>query len=393
MSRQDVHLRGHSATAATVTPNGVPVVARLNVPAVSAGSQQAQTLLGIAEQWTTAPSPHGGGIPTWDGYRAYTSGSMNNLANATTYGMSRPTFLAYSESGPNLGGTTPDYATNLAHCKSVLDTFYYNPASSQTHSSRWGIQLYWSNGNENYDKGVLSTVNATTIDQYTNESQKALYDACHYIDPTTGQRRYPDAYAGSNPTTGDERLGNVQAVLHPSARYHDFVMWSMYPYNQGDAGTSIDYNWPSFNEADMSSTTLGYLIRCFYRTKQAEAQARIDRGDPNFRLAIGCGETGTTYDPRDTTMRPYWCVQAMYRGAMKLSGQYDLDMPFLCYYNSTTSGRAHAFGDDPVGTNPTTAQSWSNAQEWCPFTGGTLPAAWAANPKTAWNSYTTGPVV
>lgn len=376
MSRQDVHIGASTAGTTTVTPATVSALAVPHVPGVSSGSAPSvPTMQGVSWAGTH------GGITDWDGYRAYNSGTVMTAASRG------PAFLAYSESAANLGGTSIDYATILAHVKSFLDSFYYTGAAPvQTHSSRWGIKLFWSNGNENFNKGVLASHNPTTIAQYVT-SQQALYDGCHYIDPGTGQRRYPDAFAGSNPTTFAEFTNQVADWLHPSARYHDFVMWSFYPPDNGRVdGDTFTQDWPSFNESDRTNNSLGFLIRCFYRTKQAEAQARIDRADPNYRIGISCGETGAGRYTTDKTERPYWAANGMWRGPMKLGAQYDLDVPFLCWWDQLNN----AFDLDVSGTTPTTAQVWRNPDSYIPEYGGSKPASWASNPNPAWS--TSGPV-
>lgn len=347
------------------------------------------TMMGTS---ATPVSPHGN-IKDWEGYRAYNFSTMNALANGST-GQHIPKFLAYSETGSPFSGSAASITT---HVKSVLDTFYYNPASSQTHSTRWGIKLYWSNGNENYTTGKIPNVT-----NYVT-SMQGLHDAIHFIDPVTSARRYPDAFAGSNPTTNQEFGGDVQTALHASALYHDFVMWSMYPLDLGNDGDVITYDWPSLTESDRTNSKLGYLIRCFYRTQQAQAQARTDLSNPTFRLAIGSGEGGNTRSPGDTTLRPYWAVNAFYRGAAKLSAQYDIDMPFLCWWDDggglyaggqTVAGRSTEFGADDTGSahpaNPTTAFAWRNAPNLVDDLGGTEPTQWSANPKVGWT--TSGPV-
>lgn len=347
-----------------------------------------------------SPNSHGGS-DDWDGWRVYDRGAM--LARANQTGASRPQFLAYSVAGPPLGTsntpvTTVNYTQIFNYVKGELDNFYYGGAG-QTHSGRWGIKLFWSNGNEMMDKGMLGPSQRTTpvsqanIDLYVT-SQRALYDACHYVDPSTGQRRYPDAYAGSNPTHDAEKKGIIAEWLHPSARYHDFVMWSMYPPGRDQTAADPTYNYPSFDESQRLTNPGGYLIRCFYRTYQAQAQARIDTGDNTFTLQIGTGETGTGQDPNDSTTRPYYAVHALAGGMSKLSAQYGLPMPFACWWDNTKGGAAdpqNVLSDEPASTTPSTRVAW---QTWITLNhqfGGTHPASWANNPKPGWK--TTGPVV
>lgn len=352
-----------------------------------------------------------GGTEVWDGWRVYQESPMLNLANRT--GSERPLFLAYSKDGPNLGSPTNNtfssYTSVYNEVLADLNDFYYTTSTGQTHTARWGIKLYWSNGNENHDKGALATHNATQIGWFV-ESQRALYDAVHFIDPTTGQRRFPDAFAGSNPTHNAEQQGEVAAWLHPSARYHDFVMWSMYPPGREQTSADPTFSYPSFTESQRTVNPHGFLIRCFYRTKQAEAQARIDTGNPNLKMSIGCGEVGIGNDPDDNTTRPYYAVHGLARAMYVLSNQYDLPMPFACWWDNQSSSSSSqnilqsGFGaqnwsstlllGEPAATNPSTREAWQNWTDYChlsPFNG-THPASWAGNPKTGtWK--TSGTVV
>lgn len=217
---------------------------------------------------------------------------------------------------------------------------------------------------------------AQGIGWYTT-SMQALYAACHYIDPATGQRRFPDAYAGSNPVTYSEVLGQVADWLHPTAQYHDFVMWSMYPAGREETEEDPTYDWPSFNEANRN-VRAGWLLRCFYRTKLAEAVA----GHP---LLISCGEIGTGNDPGDNTTRPYYAVHSLARGMRLLSAQYQLTMPFACWWDEQVDSTRpqNILSDEDPATNPSTREAWQGAMTTYDHTnGGTHPASWAGNPKT-----------
>jgi hypothetical protein len=319
-------------------------------------------------------------------------------------GAQRPLFVAYSQDGgqPFSGS----YASIRAHVIDELNAIYYTGgATSQTRSARWGIRVYWLNGNENSDKGMLGTNNATNLALWM-DSQRALYDACHYIDPTTGQRRFPDAYAGSNPTQEHERSGIVAWWLEPSARYHDIVVWSMYPPGRGvnDPVLAVDprFDWPTFDQATRNNRQQGYLTRCFYRTSQAQARARADTGE-NRVLAIGTGEIGIASDPDDHTQRPYYAVRALMFGIYTLGQQYQLPVDFVCWWDQKTAATAphNVLTDEPpnsdhggnnaVTTNPSTATAFRNWRDYEPRVGGSLPTQWANNPKSTWN--TTGPVV
>lgn len=329
-----------------------------------------------------SPNDHGG-TEQWDAWRTYREGSMLALANRT--GNLRPKALAYSESGPNLGGANPNYNTIYNHVLDKLNSFYYTSAAGQTHSSRWGIKLFWSNGNENQDKGALTLPHTTAgINAYTT-SQKALYDAIHYIDAFTGKRRFPDAFAGSNPVHYSEKLGEIEDWLHPSAPYHDFVMWSMYPPGRKQTESDPTFNWPTFDESKRDSAE-GFLIRTFYRTKQAEAVA----GHP---IMIATGELGIGADPGDGTTRPYYATYGLAHALERLAKQYSLQMPFACWWDEQVDPTSppNILSDEPAGLNPTTRQAWQNWKQYDTFNGGTLPASWANNPKAAWKTSGTPP--
>lgn len=323
-----------------------------------------------------------GGTTDWDGRRCYNKGKRNTMADQT--GASRPIFLAYSESGAPLSGS---YATIRQHVLDDLNAFYYTGgATSQTHSTRWGIRLYWSNGNENYTTAKLGTLAAYT------DSMRALYDAVTYIDPVTGDRRFPDAYAGSNPTQGQEFSGDVETYLHATARYHHFVMWSMYPGGRTQTDTDPTYNWPSFVESQRTVNPDGFLIRCFYRTAQARAAARTALGDPNFQLSIACGEVGIASDPDDPTTRPYYIVHGLAGAMYLLALQYVLDMAFACWWNDAVGPHnilidEGALSDHTTGqANPTpsSATAWRDWINYDHRRGGTHVASWAGNPKAGW---------
>lgn len=329
-----------------------------------------------------SPNDHGG-TDDWDAWRTYRKSSMLGRANLT--GNLRPKIIAYSEDGPNLGGASPNYNTVYSHVLDELNSFYYTTATGQTHSARWGIKLFWSNGNENFDKGALSTPHTTAkINAYTT-SQRALYDAVHYVDSSTGQRRFPDAYAGSNPTTYAEQQGLVEDWLHASAQYHDFVMWSMYPPGRSNTAADPTFNWPTYNESQRNATE-GFLLRTFYRTKQAEALA----GHP---LLIGMGEVGIGNDPDDGTTRPYYAVYGLAHALARLSKQYTLTVPFACWWDQQVdaSSPQNILSDEQSGLNPTTRQAWQNWKQYDTFNGGTRPTSWASNPKSGWKTTGSAP--
>ena len=348
-----------------------------------------------------------GGFAIWDGYRVYNRGDLYAQANRT--GSARPKFLAYSEQGPNLGDASPVYATVYNHVLAELNTFYYDGTPS-TQSARWGIDLYWSNGNENYDKGALSPAPTGTTGHTDAQvaaftvSQQALYDACHYAPG--GVRRFPRAYAGSNPTQEAERLGYCQKYLGATGRYHDFIMWSMYPPGRGvsqvDWARNPRWDWPTLNDAQWNNSQLGFLTRCYRRTKAAQTQARIDTGNPNFKIAIACGEVGIASNPDDRACRPYYAVHALFGNMWQLATQYNLEMPFACWWDSQTAtdkphnvltdepptsdhlafGQGNSAGNNSVAANPSTAEAirnWKLYDKRQP--GSSQPAQWSGFPR------------
>lgn len=385
-----LHSRAATPTASLQAENGTKSSQAVSVSDTSASGGSAVKFTAPATSSQSmlmcvsdSPNDHGG-TEQWDAWRSYRESGMLALANRT--GNLRPKAIAYSESGPNLGGSNPNYTTIYNHVLDKLNSFYYTSSTGQTHSSRWGIKLYWSNGNENHDKGALTIPHTTAgINAFTNQSQKALYDAVHYIDPSTSQRRFPDAFAGSDPTHFAEKQGEVEDWLHPSAKYHDFVMWSMYPPGRTSTVTDPTYNWPTFNQSQMGSTE-GFLLRTFYRTKQAEALA----GHP---LQVIVGEIGIGSDPGDGTTRPYYATYGLAHGIDRLSKQYDLEVPVACWWDQQvdTTSPNNILSSEPSGLNPTTRQAWQNWKQYDTFNGGTKPSAWANNPKAAWKTSGTPP--
>lgn len=372
-----VTVKAFNAAGASVASSGIDVT-------LDSAASTITTLMGTSYHTTY----NHGNKTNWDVWRVYNRFAMLETANGTmgSQTISRPKALAYSESGPNLGGTSPNYTTNYNHVLSELNNFYYTSSTGQTHSSRWGIKLYWSNGNEMYDKGILANQTSANITSFINNSQKALYDAVHYIDPTTGQRRFPDAYAGSNPTTEAEKSGLVQPWLHPSAQYHDFVMWSMYMPNMRSATEAVDpsWDWPTFSESQMTNANTGFLIRCYYRTKQAMLQARNDTGNPNFQLLCGVGECGPPDDPQDQNTRPYYAAYGMAEPMNRLSITYGTPNAFLCWWDGwvdeSVTKPDTRLQNEPVGTSPSTSDVWQNWKAYHTSFGGTKPASWAGKP-------------
>lgn len=404
-----------NAPSNTWTDNGVPVgtwyykvIAFDAAGNKSAASAQDQAIVSAPVVTTImagiSTQQNFGGLTGWDGYRAYTSSRLYSFSDMTGAGagQTRPKFVAYSKQGAPFSGS---YASILATCLNDLNAYYYTGgSSSQTHSSRWGIKLYWSNGNEMYDKGMLASQTPANIALFV-ESQRALYDACHYIDPTTGQRRFPDAYAGSNPVhsvatqTGNE----VKPWLIPSARYHDFVMWSAYPPGRQGNGaggianeTDPTFNWPSYDVSDRYDNELGYFLRPYMETNEARAQARIDTGNPNFEITVNIGEIGIASDPDDSTTRPYFAVKAWFGSAVTLSAQFGITTDYICYWdNALGAGEPHTIladeppnsdhgGNNGASTSPSTALAFRDWDSYLELVGGTEPGSWSANPKGSW---------
>lgn len=333
------------------------------------------TLLGCS-----ASSNDHGGTEVWDGWRCYTKASRDTLANRT--GSQRPKFLAYSETGSNPTGS---YSTIYTAALADFNAFYYG-GTGQTRSSRWGIRLYRSAGNENHDKGSLALPHTQAgIDAYAT-CMRALWDAAHVIDATTGQRRFPDAYVGSNPTTEAERSGWVEDWLHPTAQWHDFVMWSIYPAGRKDTEADPTFNWPSTNPADWAAAPDGYMVRCFRRVAAAAAVG----GHP---IALGVGETGSGDDPGDSTTRPYWAVHGFMHPLLTLAAQYGMEVPFVCWWDNQVDAGSpqNILSDEPVSTSPSTRTAWQNHLSFNHLRGGAHPSSWAGNPKADWK--TTGTVV
>jgi hypothetical protein len=322
----------------------------------------------------------------WDSWRVYSKSAMLALANQT--GALRPKALLYSKGGAPLGGTDPDYSTVFNEVLADLNAMYYTSATTQTHSARWGIDLYWSNGNEMHNKGVLSLPSTAGPGAHTDAqvagfvtSQRALYDAVHYVDPATGLRRFPDAHAGSDPTTEAERSGWVAEWLNASAQYHDFVAWSIYPAGRKDTVDDPTFNWPSLNPADANLAPHGYMVRAFERVRQATIAAGLPMGS----IELHVGETGTGDDPDDSTTRPYWAVNGFMHPLMTLSETYRIPVGTVNWWdNELSGGPQNILSDEPASTSPSTRVAWQQWQSFDRLRGGTPPAAWVANPQADW---------
>ena len=342
--------------------------------------------------WTGVSTQSGlGGRLDWEGYRTYDEGRNNMFANGTgdASGTTQPKYLCYSKYGNTVNKA---YSTYFDEVTADLNTFYYTGgAGSQTHSSRWNIVLYWMVGNENYKAGEITNVaNYTTV-------MRAQYDAIMQNDPTTGQRRFPNARSASNPTHFQEDDGIVEQFLHPTARYHHCVVWSMYPPGRNFTITDPRYDLPGFVDANYASDPEGYMLRTFRRTKLAQDQARIDTGNNNFKITIACGEIGIPSDPSDNTTRPYYLMRGLLKPARLLGIQYGLTVDFMTYWDKMVanppgphnilSDEGSASDHGGTGTpSPNSAAVWRNYDLYDPSIGGTLPGSWSTNPKGTWNT-------
>jgi hypothetical protein len=361
----------------TLTPTATPTQTPTETPAAT------DPLMGVS----SSSNDHGGQM-AWDSWRVYSQNEM--LAHANQTGTLRPKALLYSKSGAPLGGTSPVYSTVFNEVLADLNAFYYTGATTQTHSARWGIELYWSNGNEMHNKGVLSLPSTAGPGDHTSAqvagyvtSQRALYDAIHYVDPSTGQRRFPDAHAGSDPTTEAERSGWVEEWLHASARYHDFVAWSIYPAGRKDTVDDPTFNWPSLNPADANDAPDGYMVRTFERVEQATLAAGLPMGS----IELHVGETGTGDDPDDSTTRPYWAVHGFMHPLMTLSETYGIGVGTVNWWDSELSGGPqNILSDEAASTSPSTRVAWQHWASFDPRRGGTLPETWVANPRAGWKT-------
>ena len=321
----------------------------------------------------SASSNDHGGQMAWESWRVYTESSLTQRANMVA--PNRPLALLFSKQGSPLSGT---YTQIYNTVTTDLNEFYYS--SGDTPSTRWGIKVYWSNGNEMSDKGMLALPHTSTGIASFVTSQQALYDAVHQT-MAGGQRRFPDAYAGSDPTNYHELQGWVADWLHPSAQYHDFVAWSIYPGGRTDTVDDPTFNWPSLNPADANVAPHGYMVRCFERVKQATLAA----GKPIGSIELHVGETGTGDDPGDSTTRPYWAVYGFMHPLVTLSESYGIPVGTVNWWdNELPAGPQNILSDEPTTTSPSTRVAWQNWATYDHLRGGTLPPLWAANPKADW---------
>ena len=119
---------------------------------------------------SSSSNDHGGQM-AWDSWRVYTETTLHQIANRQ--GELRPQALLFSKQSTPFSGTYQAiYDTVVAD----LNEFYYS--TGNTRSARWGVKVYWSNGNEMSNKGMLATAphSAAAIDSFVT-SQRALYDA------------------------------------------------------------------------------------------------------------------------------------------------------------------------------------------------------------------------
>jgi hypothetical protein len=345
----------------TPTPTPTPTVTPSTMPA---------PLMGVS----SSSNDHGGQM-AWDSWRVYTETTLHQIANRQ--GELRPQALLFTkQSTPFSGSYQAIYDTVVAD----LNEFYYSTGNTQ--SGRWGVKVYWSNGNEMSNKGMLATTphSAAAIDSFVT-SQRALYDAVHLVE--NGQRRFPDAYAGSDPTTEQERDGIVADWLHPSIRYHDFVAWSVYPAGRKDTPDDPTFNFPSTNPADAEVPPHGYMVRCFERVKQALDAAGMPRNAVSFHV----GETGTGDDPDDPTTRPYWATIGFMHPLVTISESYGIPLGTVNWWDAqldAASPQNILSDEDP--TTPSTREAWQNWHLYDPLRGGTLPAAWAGTPHVGWRT-------
>jgi hypothetical protein len=330
---------------------------------------QAAPLMGCS----SSPQDHGG-TDNWDSWRVYTESSLISRANQAE--PNRPLALLYSKQGDPLSGT---YTQVFNTVTTDLNEFYYTTGDNR--STRWGIKLYWSNGNEMSVKGMLALPHTTAGITSFVTSQRALYDAVHQT-MTGGQRRFPDAYAGSDPTNFHELNGDVADWLHPSIQYHDFVAWSIYPGGRESTVSDPTFDWPSLNPAQSGLQPEGYMVRCFERVKQAVAAAGLPVGS----VSLHVGETGTGDDPDDPTTRPYWAVHGFMHSLVTLSESYGIPVGTVNWWdNELSAGSQNILSDEPT-TSPSTRVAW---QQWATYDhlrGGTHPAAWVGNPKAGWKT-------
>ena len=320
-------------------------------------------LMGV---WNS-PNDHGGQM-AWDSWRVYSISALLDLG--ARQGELRPKALLYSKQSEPLSGS---YQAIYDSVVADLNEFYYS--GGNTRSARWGVKVYWSNGNEMSNKGMLATTphSAAAIDSFLT-SQRALYDAVHLVE--NGERRFPDAYAGSDPTTEQERIGIVADWLHPSIRYHDFVAWSVYPAGRNATPDDPTFNWPSTNPADALVMPHGYMVRCFERVKQALDAA----GMPRNAVCFHVGETGIGDDPDDPTTRPYWATYGFMHPLVTISEGYGIPLGTVNWWDAqltATSSQNILSDEDP--TTPSTRQAW---QDWHLYD----TCAAAPSPRPGWGT-------
>jgi hypothetical protein len=323
---------------------------------------------------TSASSNGTGGTLNWDSFRVYTESSLFQVSNRAE--PNRPLAVLYSKQGAPLSGT---YQQVYDIVTADLNEFYY---TNGVRSTRWGIKLYWSNGNEMADKGMLTLPHTSTGIAAFATSQRALYDAVHQAPG--GIPRFPDAYAGSDPTNYDEMQARVADWLHPTIQYHDFVAWSMYPVGRKDTASDPTFNWASTNPADALVSPHGYVVRCFERVRKAVEAA----GMPSGSVSIHVGEVGTGDDPDDSTTRPYWAVHGFMHPLMTISQNMGIPVDTVNWWDSQVDSTSpqNILLDEPSTTNPSTRVAWQNWRSYDHLLGGIHPSTWAGNPKATWKT-------
>jgi hypothetical protein len=379
---------------------------------------------------------HGGATSAnndWDAWRSYNYSNAKTKANLP--GTSKPRVIGVTGNTSSQGAIWTDRTAAYNYWVGNLEDFYYGTGSAE----RKTVELHIGNGNEYGDK---VRENQTALDNFVAGCQ-GIYEATRRLN-TDGTRRYPLASAWIDPTHEQENQrdnlndnGNacwsVAITAAAAAPYLDGIAWSMYPPGRKYEINNIpqvgdpQYNWPSFVEADRWTGNLGFLYRCFKRTKEAGDSA-------GKTLKIAVWEFGIGDDPDDVTTRPYYATHLV--GSMgRLSQQFGLPMTEIIWWdqqkNETSTdvgphpqnllsagpgvqirrqvngvwitsnilpndaanasiGSAGGYAEGALGertsANPTTTQALKNWRTYNEYYGGTNPSpAWDGNPKVGWN--------
>jgi hypothetical protein len=406
------HVFAASGTIAVVSgqsgnPARVPVVraavGTITLTTLLSGNPNVPTgtstiLIGCSD----SPNDHGG-TENWDGWRDYTKNARDQRLAKT--GAQAVKYIAYSE-GPT--PFTTGVAATRQHVIDDLNAVYYiGGATSQTRNlQNWGKKIFWSNGNEMDDKGLLGpdgrapgSVSNANLTAFQN-SQQGLWEGCNFVDPTTGQRRFPDAYASVDPTQNHELDGIVEdwTSFGNVAMYIDHMFWSGYAQGrQFGNGSQPRWDWPSpLNTPSVrADAQQGNLMRCFFRTNEVRLRKRALLG-PSADITIGIGEYGYPSDPTDNTARPYFIVYGAIGEVARLGVQFNMKVEHFTYWDNAKAGAQphNILTDEPPNsdhggtgtTNPTTTfalKNWKTLDYRQP--GGAKHANWAANPKASWN--------